>query len=143
METIFTPLTDDDVARLAEQCLVASNLSLEASERRLDQSLDDLASLQSVVDSGLVEPSETYVLQCLGVAFGCVLARAIDDLDWVIVNDEYGRDPTLRLGSSSIQINCLTMIAKRVESGSTVDIEALYDRVVEHIDELRGGLQPN
>lgn len=140
---MFSALTDDDVDRLAEQCLVASNLSLEACGRRLDQSRDDLASLQSVVDSGLVDRSETYVLQCLGVAFGCVLARAIDDLDWSVVNDEYGRDPTLRLGQSSIQINCLTMISKRVESDSTVDIQALYDRVVEHIDARRGGLQPN
>jgi hypothetical protein len=140
---MFSELTDDDVQRLAEQCLVASNLCVAASGKTLDQSLADLVSLQRVLDAGLVDASMTYELQCLGVAFGCVLARAIADLDWAIVDDEYGRDPTLRLGHSSVQINCLTMISKRVESESTVDMHALFDRVTEHLNELRAQLPVN
>lgn len=140
---MFTDLTDDDVARLAEQCRVASGLAEEASGRVLDGSATDLDSIQSIVDAGLLNATQTYQLQCLGIAFGRVLAASIPELKWAIIDDEYGRDPTLRLAQTSIQINCLTMLSKRVEAGDTVDLHALFDGVVEHVASLRPRLEGN
>jgi hypothetical protein len=140
---MFTDPSDDDVKRLAEQCVVASQLALQVSGRELDRSLADLDSIQRIVDAAVLAATQTYELQCLGIAFGCVLAASIPDLDWSIIDDEYGRDPTLRLGQSSIQINCLTMISKRVEAGDTVDLHALFEGVVEHVASLRPKLDGN
>jgi len=72
----------------------------------------------------MFKKSQTYELQCLGVAFGDVLASELP-LRWVMVTDEYGTDPTLRFKETTLQINALTMISKRVERGEAVNISEL------------------
>jgi len=68
--------------------------------------------------------SQTYELQCLGVAFGDVLASELP-LRWVMVTDEYGTDPTLRFKETTLQINALTMISKRVKRDEAVNLSEL------------------
>ena len=92
----------------------------------------DLDYLQRVLDEDEVD-SSTYARQCLGVALGRVMAKNIDGLDWWIVQDEYGRDPCLRYGHTTLQINPLTMISKRLESGEIVSVRDLYRRTIETI----------
>jgi hypothetical protein len=70
-------------------------------------------SLTLAVIFGLVSWAE---LQCLGVAFGDVLAGELP-LHWAMVTDEFGTDPTLRFERTTAMFNALTMISKRVERG--------------------------
>ena len=42
-----------------------------------------------------------------------------------MVADEYGTDPTLRFKETTLQINALTMISKRVERDEAVDLSEL------------------
>jgi hypothetical protein len=46
-------------------------------------------------------------------------------LRWTMVTDEYGTDPTLRFEKTTVQINVLTMISKRVERDEHVDVSEL------------------
>jgi len=57
----------------------------------------------------------------------------INGLDWWIVEDEYGRDPCLRYEHTTLQINPLTMISKRLERGERVSERELYELTVEAI----------
>jgi hypothetical protein len=43
----------------------------------------------------------------------------------VMVTDEYGTDPTLRFKNTTVQINALTMISKRIERGEEVNLTEL------------------
>jgi hypothetical protein len=135
---------EDDITRLAEQLMVAERLTARhAGRSKLDGSRQDLAAIQAVLDSAELGPADTYELQCLGVAFGRVVAAAFPGLDWAIINDEYGRDPTLRYTATSVTINVLTMISKRVENGEQVDVAHLLQLVLDDlpriIDESTGG----
>ena len=56
--------------------------------------------------------------------FGDVLASELS-LRWVMITDEYGTDPTLRFKNTSININALTMLSKRVERDEPVDVFSL------------------
>jgi len=76
--------------------------------------------------------SQTYELQSLGVAFGDVLASELP-LRWVLVTDEFGTDPTLRFKKTTIQINALTMISKRVERDEPVSVQRLLDKTREQL----------
>ena len=51
------------------------------------------------------------------MVFGDVLASEVP-LRWVMVTDEFGTDPTLRLKETTLQVNTLTMISKRLPSES-------------------------
>jgi hypothetical protein len=71
-------------------------------------------------------------LQCLGVSFGDVLESELP-LRWVMVTDELGTDPTLRFKRTTIQVNALTMISKRVERGEKVRVQRLLDQTREQL----------
>lgn len=122
------PPTPDDLHRLAEQLIVAGRLCQAAGfTRPLDGTAEDLEGIQAVLDAGRLTAEHTWELQCLGVALGNVLAQGYEGLDWAIIDDEYGRDPTLRYRETSLVLNVLTMISKRVEDGEAVRVRELYE----------------
>jgi|SRR6185436_13614482 hypothetical protein len=123
----FFALERDDVLHLEKQRAFVHELA-----RRLDLSptfsggVTDLQLLQKIVDSKALSADQTWELQSLGIVLGDVFAKQFG-LRWVIVEDEYGRDPALRFMTTSNLVFPLTMISKRVEDGGTVDLHAIYE----------------
>lgn len=118
----FSELSTDDSRRLDQQRrLVAAAVKRRYGNPSLTGTKSDLPLLQRLLDDHVFRKSQTYELQSLGVVFGDVLAREFP-LKWVMITDEYGTDPTLRFKNTSINVNALTMISKRVEKGERVDV---------------------
>ena len=90
----------------------------------------DMTALQRLIDAGAMPPDDTWRLQALGVCFGDLLKPGTP-LHWVIIEDQWGRDPTLRWGDSTANLNALTMISKRIEDGDHPDLQPMADKVVE------------
>jgi len=131
----FAELSKDDTARLDEQrALVEAAAKEKYGAPSLAKSKSDLAILQRIIDDHVFRKSQTYELQCLGVAFGDVLASEFP-LRWVMVTDEYGTDPTLRYKNKTIQINALTMISKRVEQDRPVNLADLLRITGEQLEQ--------
>jgi hypothetical protein len=120
-EPKFTELSSEDRARLEQQRAVVATAANHQLGAMLTKTKSDLPILQRIIDDRVFKKSQTYELQCLGVAFGDVLASELP-LRWVMVTDEYGTDPTLRFKETTVQINALTMISKRVERDEAVNI---------------------
>ena len=129
--------TDDDIKQLAEQWAFVRQTVERQYGTTLHQSLGDLAAIQRVLDDAIFAADDTWSLQSLGVAFGCVLANNVAGLDWAIVDDEYGRDPTIRYLDTSLVFNVLTMLSSRVEDGETVDVQFLFDELCAQLEELK------
>lgn len=91
-----------------------------------------LALINTIISNGWIEPNETLKLQCLGIAFGDALAQQMS-LDWVAVEDEYGRDPALKLKGSPVLIFPMTSISKRIERGEKVDVYDLFESALSTI----------
>lgn len=133
----FFALGREDLVHLEKQRAFVVDLA-----RRLDLSpafsgsVDDLRILQKIVDAKTLRSDQTWELQCLGIVLGDVFASQ-HELRWVIVEDEYGRDPALRYRNTANLVFPLTMISKRVEDGKEVDLQAIYDGVSGHIAEFR------
>jgi len=132
----FFALERDDLLHLEKQRAFVHELT-----RRLDLSptfsggVTDLQLLQNIVDSKALSPDQTWELQSLGIVLGDIFAKQFG-LRWVIVEDEYGRDPALRFSSTSNLVFPLTMISKRVEDVRTVDLHAIYEGVSDCIAEF-------
>lgn len=133
MEQSIQAPTEDDIGRIARQLIRAQALVEEATGRTLQDSLADLDLLQTVVDSGVLGPESTFDAQCVGVAFGRVLVAELDGFDWAVVEDEYGRDPALRYGDTTLLLFPLTMISKRTDDGERPDVRELYEGVSSHV----------
>lgn len=123
----FTEPGDEDIRRLAGQVATVNELARRLDLGELAGTEADLDVIQSILDSGELVPEQTYELQSLGVVFGSALVSVVDGLDWAIVHDEYGSDPTLRYRNTTLCINVLTTISKRVEEGQQVDVRALFE----------------
>jgi|ERR1700722_12659774 len=135
----FSELSHQDSARLDQQrAIVAAAAKQRYGTSTLLKTVADLPVLQRLIDDKVFSKSQTYELQSLGVAFGDVLARELP-LRWVMVTDEYGTDPTLRFKGTTLQINALTMISKRIEKDEKVNLSELLRTTREHLTRLSEG----
>jgi hypothetical protein len=57
-------------------------------------------------------------------------------MEWVVVEDEYGRSPVLRWPGVTLVCSPLTMISKRIEHGEIVDVYALFDGICTRLREM-------
>ena len=89
-----------------------------------------LSIIAAILEAGFLRPSSTVELQALGVALGDAISQ---ETGWpfVLVEDEYGRDPGLHV-DGSMTVFPVTMISKRVERGESVDratLDAMFEQV--------------
>ena len=135
-EPKFTELAPEDISRLDKQrAVVASAAKQRYKTSELTKTKSDLPTLQRLIDDKAFNRAQTYELQSLGIVFGDVLASELP-LRWVMVTDEYGTDPTLRFKATTIQINALTMISKRVERDERVNLSELLRITREQLGSL-------
>ena len=120
----FTELSADAVSRLEQQRAIIAAAKTRYGVIALTRTRKDLHVLQKLIDDAVFSKSQTYELQSLGVAFGDVLASELP-LHWVMITEEYGTDPTLRFKATSLNVNALTMISKRIETGQTLNLSRL------------------
>jgi hypothetical protein len=128
----FAELSREDEARLDRQRALVAAAAKRGGAGDLTGTKADLPVLQKLIDDRVFNKSQTYELQSLGVAFGDVLSHELP-LRWVMVTDEYGTDPTLRFKQTTVQINALTMISKRVEKDEHVDVYWLLAKTREEL----------
>ena len=128
--------TDSDVDAIARAWLHADGVCRDVLGVSLDGSSGDLSRLQLLLDSGVIDREAKFTLQALGIAFGKVFVNDNPGYDWWMVHDEYGRDPTIRYGLSSLLTYPRTILSKRVEDGEKVNVRDLYDGLRNRLAQL-------
>lgn len=127
-KTIFQPLPIATQQALDKQrSYVSSLVARHLPELKLSKTRADFSILQKLVNLHIIAKDKTWELQAIGVVFGDALASTIEGLAWVEVTDEFGTDPTMRYKQTSLQLNVLTMISKRIEDEEEVDIEHMAE----------------
>jgi Domain of unknown function (DUF3806) len=134
-QQISTP-NDEEQQRLDRQRAVVEALLADDAEsrRKFTTAAGKLGTIRAVLAAKLFRADPSYELQCLGVVLGDAMVLALG-LEWVIVADEQGRDPALRVPATSILLFPLTMISKRVERGEAVDVFDLFNGVAAMVAE--------
>jgi Domain of unknown function (DUF3806) len=143
MSQLVEALNEKDIDHIARQLIHASGLVEEISGAGLSGDLSDLALLQKVLDTNVIEREATYSLQALGMAFGKVFVNNNEGYDWWMVEDEYGRDPAARYRDTSLLVFPQTMISKRVEDGEEVAVVELYEGLKDHLQRILAENYPN
>jgi len=137
VQSAVEPLTEGDLRKLDRQRgLVDALARRHVGFPMTGGAVDDLRVLQELIDNRALAVDQTFELQSLGVVLGDVLAEQFD-LEWVIVDDRYGRSRALQYGSRDDVFFPVTMISKRYEKNIPVDIEELYRKVESEVAKLR------
>jgi hypothetical protein len=105
------------------------------AQHKYSEVSEKLRLLQTILDAGWIQPTETAKLQSLGITLGDALAQELR-MEWVMVEDDYGRDPALRLPGTTVILFPLTMISKRIEDGETVDVADFFANVCRRTKEI-------
>ena len=122
----ISPMTASDNAQNQRQRSIINKLVQDHfGYVRLSGSTADLYYIQRILDKGLIPKNATYDLQSLGVIFGDVMAKSLS-LQWVIVQDRYGRSRALRYADSDSLFYPLTMISRRFQNNLAVNVRQLY-----------------
>jgi hypothetical protein len=136
MEQRITKPTADEMARIeAQRDWVRGHYDPEA-RHKYGAVEGKLVLLQTILDAGWIAKSETVKLQSLGITLGDALAQELQ-MEWVTVEDEYGRDPALRFPGTTVLVFPLTMISKRIERDETVIVVELFAGVCEHVRRMK------
>ena len=129
-------LNEEDRAFVAAKRKWVRDHYTENAEERYSTVKGKLTLLDTILKSNWIKPDETVKLQSLGITFGDALAQEVG-LEWVFVEDEYGRDPALRLKGTSVLLFPMTMISKRIERGEDVDVYDLFGKALKGIEEAK------
>jgi hypothetical protein len=135
MTPIFSEPTEDDLKLLAERWDAVQTLANEELETEIDQSPATLDVLQRILDGELVNHDG---LLAVGVALGRVMASNIPGLNWCAVADEFGRELCLRYEQTTLHVNPVAMISKRVSRNEKVDVMELFQSTKLEIERLGG-----
>jgi hypothetical protein len=128
-------LTEEDQHDLAAARSWVKGHFSEDPDLKYEPITGKLRLLEAILANGWVEPSETWKLQALGICLGDALAQELL-MDWVLVDDEYGRSPALNWPGTTIYTFPQTLISKRIEQGEIVDVKGLFEDTAELVREM-------
>lgn len=126
----------DENALREQRAVVERYLGNDDSKEKYKKAAGKLGTIRALLQAGVFKPNQTYELQCLGIVLGDAFVLELG-MEWVMVEDEYGRDPAVRVPKTSIILFPLTMISKRVEQGEQVDVFDVFNGVAAQVDQLR------
>jgi hypothetical protein len=119
------PLADVDQRDLAAAREWVKGHFSETPDLKYEPKEGKLRLLEAILANNWVEPSEIWKLQALGICLGDALAQELH-MDWVVVEDEYGRSPALNWPGTTIYTFPQTLISKRIERGDGIDVRELF-----------------
>lgn len=133
----ITALTEADQKRLGDQrAVIEKFLPDDSSRQNYQKAAGKLGIIRAILDRNLFKPTQTYELQCLGIVLGDAFVQELK-MEWVMVEDEHGRDPAVRLPKTSIILFPLTMISKRIERREKVDVFDIFNGVAAKVEEMQ------
>jgi hypothetical protein len=129
--------TEADQKHMADQrAVVEKHLGNEDAKQKYKTAAGKLGTLRAALQSGDFKREQTYELQCLGIVLGDAFVQEMG-MEWIMVEDESGRTPAVRMPKTTIIIYPMTMISKRVERGEQVDVFSLFNGVAAQIEDLQ------
>src|SRR5262245_42526219 len=92
-----TAPTEVDLERFAKQRTVLERyLGDEDSRNKYRTAAGKLGLLRALLTQNVFKATQTYELQCMGVVLGDAFVQELH-MEWVVVEDENGTDPAVRL----------------------------------------------
>jgi hypothetical protein len=137
-EQKITALNEADQKRLRDQrAVVEKYLGNDDSKGKYKTAAGKLGTIRAILQANVFKPDQKYELQCLGIVLGDAFVQDMG-MEWIMVEDEYGRDPAVRLPNTTIILYPMTMISKRIERGDKVDVFELYNGTAAQVEGLKG-----
>lgn len=140
-EIQITELGWMDKNRMDQETTKINELAQTKLGTPLRRNLNDLNTLQRIVDKELVAMDNHELQQAMGVILGNImLADFPNTFEWKIYEDELGRSRALCVRKTNDCLFPVTMLSRRMEVGTKPDVRKIYDdallRMEKHLPKL-------
>lgn len=102
---------------------------------QLRNNLDDLATLQQIIDRELISNKDTEGLQALGAVMANLMLLDVPSLEWKIYKDSVGRSRALCVKKTQVCLFPITMLSRRIEVGLKPDVKKVYEEGLSNVDD--------
>ena len=133
-DAVISPLTAADEYFIENQQQRVNNLSKRFIGSDIRGNKTDIETLQRVIDSKLVQSDNPLMLQAMGAVLGHLLSKDLH-LDWKVYKDDFGRSRALCKGHSQECLFPMTMISRKIEAGTKVDVKEIYIRASQYFSD--------
>ncbi|SER01245.1 protein of unknown function [Myroides profundi] len=123
----------DDLVRLETESVKVLGIASEDLQA-YHESGDAIKKLQEILNLREYAVNDYEYHQALGILFGACFQYRYSDFHWIVVHDQYGREMALQYQDYALQCFPITMITKRIEDEVDIDVIALIEEVVQHIE---------
>ena len=96
------------------------------------QSVNDLRTIQQLVDRKIIQRHEVGEWQALGILFGDILVNEYG-LHWVSYRDRLGTSKALRWKKTENYVFPVTMFSRRVQFKEKIDVAAMFEKIGEEV----------
>jgi len=139
--TIEPPGTAEIAKSQRQRELIDSLARRRLGTRLRGGALTDLDVLQRLLDERVIAKDDVFSQQSAGTVLGDVMARNLR-LDWVVVDDDFGRSRALRYRDTPSLFFPVTMISKRMKHDERISVRSLYDDVAREVERLEARRRP-
>jgi len=99
---------------------------------KFKQDIDDLKTIQRLVDRGVIEQREVREWQAVGVVFGDILVNEFG-LHWISYEDDLGLSKALRWEKTDNYVFPVTMFSRRVQFKQKIDAAAMFEKIRQEV----------
>lgn len=140
-EIRITELGWMDKNRMDQETTKINELAQTKLGTPLRRNLNDLNTLQRIVDKELVAMDNYELQQAMGIILGNVmLADFPNTFEWKVYEDELGRSRALCVRKTNDCLFPVTMLSRRMEVGTKPNVRKIYDdallRMEKHLPKL-------
>jgi len=96
------------------------------------QHIDDLKTIQQLVDRRVIKPREVREWQAVGVVFGDILANEFG-LHWISYEDNLGLSKALRWQETDNYVFPVTMFSRRIQFKQKIDAAAMFEKIRQEV----------
>jgi len=116
-----------DKNKMEQEITKLSELTQTKMGIPIRQNLDDLDTLQSLLDKNIVAQDDYKIQQAMGMVLGnLILADFPNTFEWKIYEDEIGRSRALCVKGTSECLFPITMLSRRMEVGIKPDVKKIH-----------------
>ena len=135
-DQIIMELTNNDLAGLNKQrSVIERYVHKDDLNTKYRTPAGKSGTLRALIEAKVFKKNQTYELQSMGVILGDTFVQEMG-FHWVVLEDEYGRDPAIKYKKTSIILYPLTMLSKRIENGEDFDVFEIFNGTAAKVDEL-------
>ena len=98
----------------------------------VSQSINDLKTIQQLVDRRIIQQQDVREWQALGVLFGDILVKEFG-LHWISYKDNLGSSKALRWRKTENYVFPVTMFSRRAQFKQKIDAVALFEKIEQEV----------